>query len=65
MVLKKRLITILNDFLEPIRVRRQNAKNRPFVLDTLFEGTNVVREVAQQTMGEVRQAMKINYETLL
>lgn len=62
-VLKKRLATILNDFLSPIRVRRQEfAADRSFIVKLLLDGTKVANQVAESTMQEVRTAMKIDYK---
>ena len=61
-VLKKRLINVLNDLLSPIRERRENlAKNPKEVMRILEDGTAKARKVAQETLREVREAMKINY----
>jgi tryptophanyl-tRNA synthetase len=61
-VLKRRLIEVLNTFLEPIRVRRaQYAQDPQAVMNILREGSAAVREVAAETMDEVRQAMHLNY----
>lgn len=61
-VLKKRLTTVLNDFLEPIRVRRQEwAKDKAAVMEILHKGTIATQKVAEQTMHEVREVMKLNY----
>lgn len=60
--LKKRLIGLLNDFLEPIRVRRnQLAQDPQEVMRVVLAGTAKVREVAQGTMQQVRAAMKLDY----
>lgn len=60
--LKKRLIGLLNDFLEPIRTRRtQLAQDPQEVMRIVFEGTEKARATARQTMQEVRMAMKLNY----
>lgn len=60
--LKRRLIDILNAFLDPIRTRRaQLAQDRTFVMDILKQGTHKTREVAARTMQEVRDAMQLNY----
>jgi len=60
--LKRRLIEILNTFLEPIRERRkQLAKDPAYVMKILFEGTEKTFAVAEQTMKEVRQAMCLDY----
>jgi tryptophanyl-tRNA synthetase len=61
-VIKKRLIGILQDLISPIRERREYlAKDPKKVMDILKEGTEKARQAAQQTMREVRQAMKIDY----
>lgn len=61
-VLKKRLATVLNDFLEPIRLRRQEwAKDKAAVMEILHKGTLTTQEVAEQTMHEVREVMKLHY----
>lgn len=63
-VLKKRLIEVLNTVLEPIRNRRvQWAKDPEAVMSILFEGTQKTEVVAQVTMQEVRAAMKLDYMT--
>ena len=59
---KKFLNQVLNQFLEPMRQRRQElSKDIPEVYNILRRGTEQAREVAAQTMSEVRQAMRINY----
>ncbi len=61
-VLKKRLIEVLNTLLEPIRTRRaQLAQDPAAVMKILFEGTSKTRDVAAATMHEVRQVMCLNY----
>jgi tryptophanyl-tRNA synthetase len=61
-VLKKRLITILNDRLAPIRAQReQYARDKAAVMKMVLDGTSNVVEQAHQTMSEVRKAMKIDY----
>ena len=61
-VIKKRLITVLNDLLEPIRVRRtQLEKDKGAVMDILAQGTKATQAVAQQTMTDVREVMHLNY----
>jgi tryptophanyl-tRNA synthetase len=45
-----------------MRERRSKfANNMPLVRDILFDGTSKARAVAEDTMREVREAMKINY----
>lgn len=59
---KKFLLNILNDRLEPIRQRRAELeKDIPAVYDILRKGCEDARRAAQETMDEVRRAMKINY----
>lgn len=60
--LKRRLIEVLNTVLEPIRERRkQLAKDPAYVMNILREGTEKTLAVAEQTMNEVRAAMKLDY----
>ena len=60
---KERLFKALNEFLEPIRTRRAEfAERRGEVRDIALEGTRKGRALAQQTMEEVRSAMKISYK---
>ena len=60
---KKRLIEVLNTFLDPIRTRRQEyAKNPTATMKILFEGTEHVHAIAEQTMKEVREAMSLDYK---
>jgi tryptophanyl-tRNA synthetase len=62
-VIKKRLIGVLEDFLSPIRARRSALeKDQKKVMDILMEGTKEVRKKAIETMGEVRERMKIDYQ---
>ena len=60
--LKRRLIDTLNTILEPIREKRAYfSQDYEAVINIAFAGTEKVREVAKQTMYEVRSAMHINY----
>lgn len=59
---KRFLNEVLQETLEPIRNRRKKfQKDIPYVYDVLKEGSRQAREVAEQTLQEVRDAMKINY----
>ena len=59
---KKLLNNIVNRMLEPIRARRQEyEKDIPEIFNILKKGSESAREVAAQTMDEVRKAMRINY----
>ncbi|MFZ5954056.1 MAG: tryptophan--tRNA ligase [Candidatus Dependentiae bacterium] len=61
-VLKKRLISVLNDFLDPIRKKRLELAEDPhYVMSLLKEGSAKVFELATQTMQDVRHAIKLNY----
>lgn len=60
--LKKRLIDVLNNFLDPIRIRRQElAKDPDAVMNIVLEGTKKTEKVAEQTMRDVRKAMYLDY----
>jgi tryptophanyl-tRNA synthetase len=60
--LKKTLIEILNDFLEPIRARRRQYENRPDdVIEAVRRGTRRANELTEQTMSLVRRAMRQDY----
>ena len=59
---KTKLANALNAHLDPIRERRAAALARPgYLRDVLFEGSKRARVVAAETMGRVRDAMKISY----
>ena len=59
---KKFLNQILNEMLEPMRQRRHELEQDiPEIYNILRKGTEQAREVAAQTMSEVRAAMRINY----
>lgn len=59
---KKFLLNVLNTELEPIRNRRKEfEKDIPYVYEVLKKGSDEAREVAQRTLDEVKNAMKINY----
>lgn len=60
--IKKRLITVINDMLEPIRKRRAEFAQDPHaVMNILKEGTQIAQEVAERTMEDVRKVMHLNY----
>ncbi len=59
---KKLLINVLNETLDPIRERRKYYEGRiQEVYDILKRGSEEARKTAAQTLDEVRSAMKINY----
>ena len=52
----------MQETLEPIRNRRKELeKDIPAVYDILKKGSDEAREVAAQTLAEVKSAMRINY----
>jgi tryptophanyl-tRNA synthetase len=62
MVLKKRLIEVLEQLLQPIRAKRaEYAQDRAYIHDMLMRGSEATREVAHNTMRDVRAAMKLDY----
>jgi tryptophanyl-tRNA synthetase len=59
---KTRLARALNAYLDPIRERRTAVLAKPERLkEILFEGSKRARVIAQETMGRVREALKIAY----
>ena len=59
---KKLLINIMQEFLEPVRNRRKELeKDIPAVYELLKKGSETAREAAAQTLSEVKSAMRINY----
>ncbi|MEK7214322.1 MAG: tryptophan--tRNA ligase [Chloroflexota bacterium] len=59
---KTKLAAALNTFLAAIREKRAYYEARPnLVREALIAGTTHARTVAQATMAEVRDAMRINY----
>ena len=59
---KKRLVEVINDFLEPMRKKRSEFENKPEEVDRILkEGTAKTKKVAEETMEKVRKAMKIDY----
>lgn len=59
---KKFLNSVLQEELEPIRIRRREfEKEIPYVYEMLKKGTEAARKVAASTLADVKKAMKINY----
>ena len=59
---KRLLIAVLNETLEPIRARRKEYEGRiAEVYEILRRGSEAARETAACTLDEVRSAMRINY----
>lgn len=64
-VLKTTLADHLNEFLSPIRQRREEFSRDPHVIrDVLSQGNKKAREVAIETLDAVRKAMKMDYSSL-
>lgn len=60
--IKKFLIKIMEEELEPIRIRRKEyEKNIDSVYQMLKEGSQKARAAASETLKDVKKAMKINY----
>lgn len=64
MKVKKFLNSVLQEILEPIRLKREEyQKNISEVYQILFDGSNKARSVANKTVLQVKNAMGINYFT--
>ena len=62
MTIKRYLNEVLQDYLAPIRQRREEfAKDPKFVMNMLKEGSERAERVAAETLAEVKAAMGINY----
>jgi tryptophanyl-tRNA synthetase len=61
-ILKNRLNDIMQEFLKPIRERRaEYEKDKGEVLYLLLSGSKRAREIAAQTLDEVKMAMMLKY----
>jgi tryptophanyl-tRNA synthetase len=59
---KTKLAAAINALLDPIRERRAAALSRPgYIRDVLFEGSARARGMAEQTMEQVREAVRLRY----
>ncbi|MBM3945412.1 MAG: tryptophan--tRNA ligase [SAR202 cluster bacterium] len=59
---KQKLAKALNDFLEPVREKRRDYEQHlDDVKGALLDGTRRAKKAAEQTMQEVREAMRIIY----
>ncbi len=62
MVIKKYLNEVMQEFLQPIRGRREQfAQDPAAIMQMLREGTERTRELGKKTMQRVREAMLLNY----
>jgi len=61
-VVKKRLIGVLEGIIGPIRSRREElAKDQNNIIKILEKGTLIAQEKVQETLEEVRRAMRLDY----
>src|SRR5262249_26776416 len=61
---KRRLVTVLERVLAPIRERRRYFEARPRVgTEALKSGSGFERRVAAETMEAVREALRLDYAT--
>jgi len=59
---KVKLANALNEFLEPIRERRERLLTNPKIVDEIIHaGTERARAEARRTLHEMRAAMKLDY----
>ncbi len=59
---KQRLAKAINELLDPIRERRQKYINNPDLVDEIImSGTKRAKSIAEDTIKEVKQAMKLDY----
>ena len=59
---KQKLVVAINNFLEPMRVRRAELENNPEKVDVILrEGVKKGKEVTEEVLSRVKTAMKINY----
>ena len=59
---KQKLARALNALLDPIRERRARFEAQPaLVREALASGSGYAKRVAEQTMSEVRAALRLNY----
>ena len=62
MVVKKFLLAVIENILEPIREKRNYYENRiDEVYKMLKDGSDKANIVANETLNQVKNAMKINY----
>ncbi len=55
---KRRLAVVLNEYLAPLRQRREQYASRPDdIIDILHAGTARAHELANQTLAEVQEKM--------
>lgn len=61
---KKFLNSVMQEFLEPIRTRREEfEKDKSYLMEVLKKGTEHAVEVSNKTVAEIRSAIGIDYFT--
>lgn len=64
-IVKKYLLEVLQEFLEPIRKKREEyARDPSAVWEILKKGTKRASQKVDETLGEAKQAMQIDYFNL-
>lgn len=59
---KQKLVVAINNFLEPMRVRRAELENNPEKVNAILrEGVEKGKKVSEEVLSRVKTAMKINY----
>jgi tryptophanyl-tRNA synthetase len=62
--IKRRLVEVLNDFLEPIRQRRAFFEKQPdAVMNALREGTRRANQITEETLALAKQFLKQDFFT--
>ena len=65
MAVKKILIDVLNNFLEPIRKKRRYYEENPELIEKiLYKGNENTREVTRETLKLVNRAMNYYYDNI-
>jgi tryptophanyl-tRNA synthetase len=61
-IIKRKLVEVINTLIEPIRARRKEYEARPDdVLDALRTGTRRANVLAEETLALAKRAMKQDY----
>lgn len=59
---KQKLVVAINNFLEPMRVRRAELENNPERVEQILkEGSEKGKQVSEEVLTQIKTAMKINY----
>ncbi|MBC7784778.1 MAG: tryptophan--tRNA ligase [Burkholderiales bacterium] len=61
-VIKRKLMDVINELIEPIRTKRKHFEDRPDdVIDALRVGTKKANVIAEETLALTKKAMKQDY----